>query len=97
MAQVIRPVYFVTVDPLLWREIEDSLLKTGTLGNAMTDRVLWEAVDVAAGRNTDRESKAIARKYLIYWELISVPSKMEKVQYNQPGDWLAPQVNDALS
>lgn len=32
----------------------------------MTDRVLWEAVDVAAGRNMDRENKFIARKYLIY-------------------------------
>lgn len=97
MAQVGRPVDFVTVDPLLWQETEDSLVKTGTLGDAMTDRVLWEAVDVAAGRNMDREKKFIARKYLIYWELFPVPSKMEKVQYNQPGGWLAPQVNDALS
>lgn len=89
MAQVGRPVDFVTVDPLLWQETEDSLVKAGTLGDAMTDRVLWEAVDVAAGRNMDRENKFIARKYLIYWELFSVPSKMEKVQYtNQVADWL---------
>lgn len=66
MAHMVRPVGFVTMGPLLLQKIEDSLVKTGTLGNAITDRGLWEAVDVAAGRNMDRESKFISRKCLIY-------------------------------